>query len=573
MFDATDHVQPVESDVPLAESAPKKEKKPDFDIQGSFSVRIKENTFKRPLEKVVRYQASHVRNMILILRQRLYEKSLTDTRVTPVLNAFSNKVIMRSTIHGSAGGKKKEQVALIREYFKNDTLFKALCEYAQEKLDAKTTFAILGAIDASYSQFYTNIAAYKANPSAYATKFGNNGAPRPPKSKKLKLISNASIKVDSEKWGLFEKEILVNGCKVRRRGIAITLGKRKRLYIPCDTSKFPLPKGKTLRSLDVNVSNDAVYFNFTYGVEVKPNTNKEKPTLVSDEKTPVWAAADVGMENILSIFTATQASDSLLVCGKRFKHYNVRFNKHKAQISEAIAKEVTETKEIERDFIDSKTGKRVQDKITVPVSYTKQGQRLRKQRTHMIEKRNRFFDSEFDKLSTRVVELLMAQGVTHFVMSKNLSFLKTSDKQVSKLTKKTKQQFYHLPFGKLLTHIERKCQLVGIYTRCIDEAYTSQVACFSGDVRTAKQRRLAQDNKLSTNDCQGSRVQRGLYRDGVVKRDYLFFNADINAAINHIKLAVSSFDSLPWKAIKHKLCNPVKIKSDYCFYLFNQIAV
>jgi putative transposase len=171
-----------------------------------------------------------------------------------------------------------------------------------------------------------------------------------------------------------------------------------------------------------------------------------------------------------------------------------------------------------------------------------------------------------DKLSKRVVEFALREGVTDFVLSKNLSFLKTDDTEKSALHSSTKQAFYHLPLGKLLNHIERKLKLVGIRVHSINEAYTSKVSCISGDVRGAKALRTSLGRSLSTKDCQGSRVKRGRYRD---HKTTLQINADCNAAVNHIKLANPDYEVTLDAHLKQKLCNPVKVKSDlsFCQYL------
>jgi hypothetical protein len=64
-----------------------------------------------------------------------------------------------------------------------------------------------------------------------------------------------------------------------------------------------------------------------------------------------------------------------------------------------------------------------------------------------------------------------------------------------------------------------------------------------------------------TNAFKGKCVKRGLFLGTVINK---VFNADINGAVNHIKVATGkSFEWLKNKLFK--LCNPIKIKSDYEF--------
>jgi len=53
------------------------------------------------------------------------------------------------------------------------------------------------------------------------------------------------------------------------------------------------------------------------------------------------------------------------------------------------------------------------------------------------------------------------------------------------------------------------------------------------------------------------RIKRGLFKDRVINK---IFNADLNGAVNHIKLAINK--SFQWlKDNLFKLCNPIKVKS------------
>jgi len=55
----------------------------------------------------------------------------------------------------------------------------------------------------------------------------------------------------------------------------------------------------------------------------------------------------------------------------------------------------------------------------------------------------------------------------------------------------------------------------------------------------------------------GKRTKRGLLKDTIINK---IFNADLNGAVNHIKLAINK--SFQWlKDNLWKLCNPIKIKS------------
>lgn len=261
-------------------------------------------------------------------------------------------------------------------------LFSALKAFCQSQLDPKTFHSILVKIKSSYEQFYTNIAEHSKNPVAYAAKFGNSGAPRPPKPKRLKLINNASLMMDREKWTLKKDR----GERSTRRYIRLKLADKHSVKVPVNWEKFDLPKGHEINSIDVNISNDGVYLNFAYGkkqVDTAGGTaeeNKSKPLL--SEKQNVWAGCDVGMINVLTMVTTNPSGDSLIVGGNAFKNYNKQFNRHKARLDKSIANEATEFK----SFTRSSDG----TEVKIAMSHSDAGMLMKRTRMHMIERRNRY---------------------------------------------------------------------------------------------------------------------------------------------------------------------------------------
>ena len=71
--------------------------------------------------------------------------------------------------------------------------------------------------------------------------------------------------------------------------------------------------------------------------------------------------------------------------------------------------------------------------------------------------------------------------------------------------------------------------------------------------------------KPLANEFKGTRAKRGLFKDIVLNK---VWNADLNGAVNHIKVAFNS--CFKWlKDSLFKLCNPIKLKSASDFLLFN----
>ncbi len=133
------------------------------------------------------------------------------------------------------------------------------------------------------------------------------------------------------------------------------------------------------------------------------------------------------------------------------------------------------------------------------------------------------------------------------------------------LRKKTKQNFIQIPFIQLIHYIEQKAIKNGIEVIFIDEAYTSKTSCISGDV-LAVQTKSKSNQKPTANEFKGTRAKRGLFRDIVLNK---IWNADLNGAVNHIKVAFNS--CFKWlKDALFKLCNPIKLKSANDFLLLNR---
>ena len=162
--------------------------------------------------------------------------------------------------------------------------------------------------------------------------------------------------------------------------------------------------------------------------------------------------------------------------------------------------------------------------------------------------------------------------IDNLVISRNLSFTKTTGE--IKMVKKTKQKFYQIPFGRMLNLIEEKLTAKEIKVIEINEAYTSKTSSLNADI-VKIQEKSKKKEKILPNDLNGSRgnrmkgnlnnpMGRGLFKDIVINK---VINADINAAVNHIKVGINQIGLKDIKINKDlfKYCNPIKIKSNHEF--------
>jgi IS605 OrfB family transposase len=301
--------------------------------------------------------------------------------------------------------------------------------------------------------------------------------------------------------------------------------------------------------------NREIYLSFTYTkldreLELNSLDFDNSLNLNNPFKTPITAGIDIGMNNLISLFIDDKSSKSLIVDGSKYKFYNSKFNRLIAKINNSISEEVIEYKKIKNN-------------IEIPIKWTKKGLRLKRFISFLYRKRNDFFETEFHKISKRVIEYLKINKVERLVLSKNLAELMNNGN--CKLRKATKQNFIQIPFIELLNYIEQKAVKNGIKVIFIDEAYTSKTSCINGDVLEV-QTKSKNNQRPIANEFKGTRAKRGLFKDTAINK---IFNADLNGAVNHIKVAFNS--SFQWlKNSLLKLCNPIKIKSTNDFLLFNR---
>ena len=345
--------------------------------------------------------------------------------------------------------------------------------------------------------------------------------------------------------------------------IRVKVGKHTQ-KLPINWTKFEYPKDEILKNLNLSHSNGSLYLHFGYGVIIDPNKSKE--TIIAKKKTKKVAGGDLGLINLLSVFVNDKKSDSFMISGKRFIKYNCDFNKRIAKLNTDIAKEAINWKEIETTLTDEngdkilKNDKPIKQMTKIPTEYSPKGMRLRGFKSVLTEKRNRFFKEEFEKISTHLVQYFEKIKVTDFVSSKNLSFAKV--KGSINMNKKTKQKFYQIPFGDFLTMLERKLKLSHINFHDIDEAHTSKTSCLSKNVNEMVKLREESQKSLSTNVYGGKRVKRGFYKDF---SSNILFNADINGAVNHLKVAFKRLKFEWLLEYKDKICSPILFKSDEMF--------
>jgi IS605 OrfB family transposase len=479
-----------------------------------FSIRIKNDKLEKELKHLL-FTYKHFENILLILISQNYDL-YKNGKNTNDFNLLTSPQLMRNTLY-DYNSKNSQQLEYLKNKYKDNQLWQALKETAKN-LKPHNVVEIIKRVKANYKTYFTNLEAYKQNPSLFT------GMPKAPKPKKLSKVNEYSIELDkycSLSFARLDKENLV--------GINLANGM---VYIHVDKGQVEkLTEINKLYSARLVYDNGDLYLQISYLKNISPFTS-----YVSCK----YASIDIGINNLMAIFIDDKATPSLLIDGKPFKNYNSKFNRLVAKLNEAKSKEVAE-------WAETKSGNRY------PIKYTNKGKEINKFISFLFSKRNRYFHDQFHKLSKRVVEYLYLHGITDLFISKNLAELKNNGE--CDLNKSTKQNFIQIPFIKLLQNIEYKAQEYRIQVHYIDERYTSKASCISDNIKSI------QDSPDLTNAFNGKRVKRGLFLDAIINK---VFNADVNGAVNHIKAATGK--SFQWLKDKlFKLCNPIKIKSDYEF--------
>jgi IS605 OrfB family transposase len=479
-----------------------------------FSIRIKNDKLEKKLKHLL-FTYKHFENILLILINQNYNL-YKEGKDTNDFNLLTSPQLMRNALY-DYNSKHSAQIEYLKNKYKDNQLWHELKETAK-KLKSHNLTYIIKRVKANFKTYFTKLELYKQNPNLFT------GMPKPPKPKKLSKITDYSVELDrytSLSFARLEEENLI--------GINLS---NSMMYIHVDKKQIEkLTEISKLYSARLVYDNGSLYLQISYLKNIPPSTS-----YVSRK----YASIDIGINNLMAVFVDDETTPSLIVDGKPFKDYNSKFNRLMAKLNESKSKEVVE-------WAVSKSGNKY------PAKYTEKGRKIGKFISFLYSKRNRFFHDQFHKMAKRVVEYLHLHGITDLFISKNLAELKNNGE--CNLNKSTKQNFIQIPFIKLLQNIEYKAQEYGINVHYINERYTSKASCISDDIKGI------QESSDLTNAFNGKRVKRGLFLDVVINK---VFNADINGAVNHIK--VSTGKSFEWLKDKlFKLCNPIKIKSDYEF--------
>jgi len=506
----------------------------------TFSLHEKNMKYVAMMKKaVLRYK--HVENMLNIILNKESDIIFAlpvEQRDYTLFNLLTNSIIMKAVISGNNGGEKTQKgIAQCKAHLElhHKDLYQQLLSEGQQ-LNDKNISQIITRLAKDWKNSFKNLKAY------YADKSGKKftGKPDTPKAKKLSKVFNYSVPLEVSKFSLNKKNKL-----------GINIWKKMEYVFFRDNAYL---KDKKINNVTVALSHGHIYYQLSYqNKKIEDITEKKDSNLLPVRKPEKTAGLDIGVHHLFSLFVNDDRTESLVYRNAKMVHYNCSFNKQMARLNTLLTRHVAEYKTV------SKQDGTV---VTVPERYTAYGQHIKKTISNMFNSRNLFMEGEMNKLSSALLQYLKKHEVTRLVLSKNLSFAKTAG--TIELRKKTKQNFYQIPFGKFLNLIEEKAFHYGISITNINEAYTSKTSSLTADVNQVKQM-AASKEPVTSNELNGVRgvkskkLTRGLFRDNILNT---IIHADINAAVNHIKVAfpdgISAEGLLKYR---RKLNNSVKLKS------------
>ena len=533
----------------------------------TFSIHEKDLSLVHKFTHII-LQYKHLENILNLLIAHEFNNKDNKVEVSKqkskeMFSLLLNKIIMKAVLKSNPGGEKTSyNIAQVNNYFNSQHVNFELFNQAKLAcfhLNDKNIGEIVGRLHKDWSNFFVTLKKFNSNKS-------NNNLQKPsyPKPKKLSKVYNYSVPLEVSKFSM---------AKADKGLLGINLG-NKMVYVKFfnfNKDKFngnkPKYLNKKINSVTVSLSHGHIYYNLQY-IDEKQNLkdnikNKDLDNFSKKEENSKIAGLDIGINNIASIFVNDNTTKSIIISGKELISYNCNFNKRLSKINEEISNEVIQYKEIV-----NKQG----NKQLIPEKYSQKGKLLQNRKSQLFERRKLYMDDYMQKLSKKITNYLCINKVDSLVISRNLSFTKISGE--IKMVKKTKQKFYQIPFGRLLNLIKSKLTEKEINIVEINEAYTSKTSSLTGDI-VKVQAKSKGKKEILPNDLNGSRgskikgnlnnpLGRGLFKDMVINK---IINADINAAVNHIKVGI---DKLGYSNIKinkelSKYCNPIKIKSNHEF--------
>ena len=224
------------------------------------------------------------------------------------------------------------------------------------------------------------------------------------------------------------------------------------------------------------------------------------------------ATIDPGLNSIATM-TFSWMKKPIAIRGKHLKSINQLYNKTVSELNEKIS-------EYEKTKDEAKA------------------ERIRELIAKVTEKRNLRVEHELHKISKEIVRILKKEKVSKLIFGHN-----KGQKTEINIGKRNNQNFVNIPYNKLISYLEYKCEDAGIDFELQEESYTSKASFLSNDdIPTYVE---GDSTKYSFS---GTR-RRGIYTDN---KHNLKIHSDVNGSYNIMRKNGVSLSKLQKDFIKTK---------------------
>ena len=242
-------------------------------------------------------------------------------------------------------------------------------------------------------------------------------------------------------------------------------------------------KEEEIQATRFKYKNNYLYVEIIYKKEDKKNRKKSKSRV---------AAIDPGLNSIATM-TFNWMKKPIAIRGKHLKSINQLYNKTVAELNKKISKYEKTKEEAKAERIKELIGR-------------------------VTEKRNLRVEHELHKISKEIVKILNEERVSKLIFGHN-----KGQKTEINIGKRNNQNFVNIPYNKLISYLEYKCEDAGIEFELQEESYTSKASFLSNDdIPTYVE---GDSTKYSFS---GTR-RRGIYTDN---KHNLKIHSDVNGSYN-----------------------------------------
>jgi len=484
----------------------------------------------------LQYELAHFRNFLIIFNQIYYKNyGYIILNESYLFNLLSDKPYRPRDTKDENGNLKKSQEEKLQEY--NDILQNIeekqelkdfIVKLKQQKEKVKNVYAVQSVIRQyikDYNSYFKSLKEYNKNPSKF------RGKPKPPKAKKLKDIISFTVELDTRSFDIVDDRYLL---------VRLTFDNENSKYL-----KVKLPEyidREKIKSIRIKTIGSDVYIDVVYAKEMDiPKIEKQ-----------YIAGIDLGLNNLLTIFSNNPDLRTLIISGKEIKSFNQWFNKEKAKLQSKV------------DLLQNQINKLLKDCLNIDNTKLQIKTLINKQK-QLSAFRERYLNNIFHQITRKIADYLYETGHKKVIIGNGA----TNSKDGIGLGNKTNQHFVSIPFRKIIEMLKYKLEEYGIETEEISEEFTSKTSPFADlnkvlkvgekyleakrENNTEKKEQLQKELEKLYN---GKRIKRGLFKDFITNK---VFNADAIGSYNILrKVAMPLINNT--QLLIDKLSRPTKLK-------------